>query len=194
MDIINIITSIGTLLALGFTIYQSILAKKALIETKQSIDQEKINRQISLLPKFEYIIEVRVELESWRKDLIVLNKNLAQALNAKDFKILEEISKHRIKSPEDLNLSKYQYDNMPEWLSKIWLSGAQYYYTGLGGYVGDINKQNENLKVEITKSIIQRSKESSESISILLDYISNMVPEVILNTPASISNSRFFRK
>lgn len=117
MDIITIVTSIATLIALGFTVYQARLTRDTLLETKKSIDQEKVNRQISLLPKFEYIIEVDVELMHWQEELETRSKKLKEAFARKDSKILEDLSKTKTKNPSDLRLSRYQYEKMPDWLS-----------------------------------------------------------------------------
>lgn len=191
MDIITIITSIATLVALGFTVYQAILTRDTLLETKKSIDQEKVNRQISLLPKFEWIIQVEVELKMWQETLEGKNKKLNEAVVNKDEDILKELSKSRFKKPSDLNLSRYQYEKMPEWLSQLWLSGAQYYYQGLGSmeYLYSDSKPNYHL----AKMLISNTSTSSYAISELRGYISGMIPEVILETPASINSGEFFK-
>ena len=191
IDIITILTSIGTLVALGFTIRQAQLAKEALLDTRKSIEQDKVNRQLTLLPKFEWIIQVNVELEMWQKDLEEKSKKLSEALRNKDESILKELSSIRTKQPSDLNLSRYQYEKMPEWLSQLWISGAQYYYSGLGSmeYLYKDNKPSYTL----AEMLVQRNNQSSHAIKSLREYISDMIPEVILETPASVSNRDFFR-
>lgn len=191
MDIITIVTSIATLAALGFTIYQASLAKKALLETKKSIDQEKVNRQISLLPKFQWIIQVEVELKMWQEELEEMSKKLTEAVTNKNETILKEFPHSRIKKPSDLHLSEYQYKEMPNWLSQLWISGAQYYYSGLGSseYLYKDNKPDYFF----AEMLIKRCGESSRAIALLRGYISDMIPEVILETPASVSTSEFFK-
>jgi len=192
INIITIITSVATLLALIFTIYQSYLSKQALAETKKSIDQEKINRQISLLPKVEWIIQVDVQLKMWQEKSEENYKKLTGALADKDDEVLKKLSNKHIKKPSDLVLSKYQYEKMPEWLSQLWLSGAQYYYEGLGSMESlyEDGKPNYGL----AKMLVQNCGESSYALGQLRTYISDMVPQVILDTPASINSGEFFRR
>lgn len=191
MNIITILTSVATLVALIFTIQQARLAKEALLETRKSIDQDKINRQLTLLPKFEWIIQVNVELGMWQKDLEEKSKKLNEALRNKNENILKELSGIRTKKPSDLNLSKYQYEKMPEWLSQLWISGAQYYYDGLGSieYLYKDGKPSFTL----AEMLVQRFDSSSYAIKLLREYLSDMIPEVILETPASISSREFFK-
>jgi len=191
MDIITIVTSIATLVVLGFTIYQAHLTRNTLIETKKSIDQEKVNRQISLLPKFEYIIEVEVELKYWQEELETRSKKLKKAFMKKDSTILEELSKTKTRSPSDLRLSKYQYDHMPDWLSQLWLSGAQYYFDAMASM--QFLYKDSKGEFGLAEILFRRCDESSYSIAELRGYISNMIPDVILKTPASTRNSEFFK-
>ncbi len=192
INIITIVTSITTLLALGFTIYQARLSKLALLETKKSIDQEKVNRQISLLPKVEWIIEVDVQLKMWQEKSEENYKKPTKALTEKDDKILKELSNKHIKKPSDLGLSKYQYEKMPEWLSQLWLSGAQYYYEGLGS-MESIHKDGKP-NYGLAEMLVQNCAESSYALAQLRTYISDMVPQVILDTPARINSGEFFIK
>lgn len=191
MDIITIVTSIATLIALGFTVYQARLTRDTLLETKKSIDQEKVNRQISLLPKFEYIIEVDVELMHWQEELETRSKKLKEAFARKDSKILEDLSKTKTKNPSDLRLSRYQYEKMPDWLSQLWLSGAQYYYDAMASM--QFLYKDDNGEFGLAEMLYQRCDGSAYSIKELRAYISGMIPEVILETPASTRNSEFFR-
>lgn len=191
MDIITILTSIATLVALGFTIYQARLTRDTLLETKKSIDQEKVNRQISLLPKFEYIIEVDVELKHWQEDLEKRSEKMKQAFVEKNHSILEELAKTNTKNPNDLRLSRYQYEKMPDWLSQLWLSGAQYYYDAMAS-MQFLYKDGKG-EFGLAEMLYQRCDSNSHSIAELRVYISGMIPEVILETPASVSNREFFR-
>jgi hypothetical protein len=191
IDIITIITSFATLVALGFTIYQAYLTRETLLGTKKSIDQEKVNRQISLLPKFEWIIEVDVELKHWQEDLEKRSKKLKEAFVKKDHSILEELSKTNTKNPSDLKLSKYQYEKMPDWLSQLWLSGAQYYYDAMASM--QFLFKDSKGEFGLAEMLYQRCDSSAYSIAELRVYISGMIPEVILETPASTRNSEFFR-
>jgi len=191
IDIINTATALATLVALGFTIYQARLSEKALLDTRKSIEQEKINRQLSLLPKYEWIIQVNAELRIWQETLEENSRKLNEAINNQDESILKSLSEFRIKKPNDLNLSINQYKEMPNWLSQIWISGAQCYYHGLGSmlYLYKDEKPNYTL----AKLLITNCNEMSSSLATLREYISDMIPDVILNTPASVNSREFFR-
>lgn len=191
INIITVATSIATLLALGFTIYQAKLSKQALLETKKSIDQEKVNRQIALLPKVEWIIEVDVQLKIWQETSEENYKKLTGALADKNGEALKELSNKCIRKPSDLKLSKYQYEKMPEWLSQLWLSGAQYYYEGLGSMESLYKDGKPNYG--LADMLVRNCAESSYALEQLRTYISDMVPQVILDTPASINSGEFFR-
>lgn len=104
--------------------------------------------------------------------------------------MLKKGSKTKIKSPNDLALHKYSYNNMPSWLRELWASGAQYYYDAIAPLYAVYKNGEPNYNY--TQSWInERGKDSLRAISKLLEYFEDMAPDVILNTPASISNERF---
>jgi len=177
--------------ALLFVIYQTWLAKRALNTTKQSIDNAKIERQLEVLPKFTWVIEVQVALESWNKDLQEKREKLQQALSENNENVLKELSNTCIRSSKDLALNRFLYDNMASWLRKIWMSGAQYYYDAVASM--QYLWRDDDAQFLLAKDLKKRCTESSEAISILLDYIKDMIPPVILNTPASLSDKDFLR-
>lgn len=191
VDMMAIVTSFVTFVALCVTIYQARLTRKGLAETRKSIDQEKMNRQISMLPKFDWIIQVDVELNQWQKELKKRSARLKEAMEKKDSTILEELSKSRTNRPSDLRLSKYEYDHMPDWLAQLWLSGAQYYYDAMASM--QALYKDGKAEFGLAELLLQRSVECSHSISELRGYIADMVPDVILETPASVNNAEFFR-
>ena len=81
---------------------------------------------------------------------------------------------------------------MPSWLRELWMSGAQYYYDAIAPlpYVYKDGKPNYNYA---QSWIEERSEDSLRAISKLLEYLKDMVPPVILNTPASLSDKDFLR-
>ena len=97
-----------------------------------------------------------------------------------------------IKSPKDLSLNRFLYDNMPSWLRELWMSGAQYYYDAIAPlpYVYKDVTPNYSYAQSWIK---ERSEDSLRAISKLLEYLKDMVPPVILNTPASLSDKDFLR-
>ena len=177
-------------IALIVVICQTHFTKKSAILTKKNIDDAKIQRQLEVLPKLSWVIQVRVDLESWEKDLQKRINALQQSINREDSQMLKKGSDTKIKSPKDLALHKYSYSNMPSWLRELRVSGAQYYYDAIAPL--DAVYKNGNPDYNYIQSWInERGKDSLNAISKLLEYVEDMVPNVILNTPASISNESF---
>lgn len=180
-------------IALIIVIYQTILTKKSLIITKESIDDAKTQRQLEILPKVFSVINVREQLEGWEKDLQRRKDILQKGVNRKDDKIIKIASSTTIKSPKDLSLNKFLYTNMPSWLRQLWMSGAQYYYNAIAPLSYICKDEKPDYKYAQVW-INEDGKNSLEAISKLLEYLKDMVPSVILNTPASLSDEKFFLK
>lgn len=115
-------------LALIFVIYQTALSRKSLNVARQAIDEEKRTRQLEALPKFGWIIHVRIDLEQWSKDLLEKKKQLEEAIRTRNGTALQKVAERSPKQPHDLGLPRFLHKNMPSWIREIWMSGAQYYY------------------------------------------------------------------
>ena len=192
IDIATLVALFINTIALIVIIYQTHIAKQSLTTTKKSIDDAKTQRQLEALPKFTWVIEVQVQLEYWKKDLQEKRDLLQKGVDEKNDEMFQKASNTRIKSPKDLSLSKFLYDNMPAWLRELWMSGAQYYYDAIAPlpYV----YKDEKLNYSYAESWIkERCEDSLQAISKLLEYLKDMVPPVILNTPASLSDKDFLR-
>ena len=189
---ITIITPVITVITLLYVIYQTRLANQSLMATRKSIDDAKTQRQLEILPKSFYVIHVRVNLENWKKDLEEKRARLELAITNNDESILKELSEMYIKNPKDLDLSRFLFDKMPAWLGQIWISGAQYYYNAVASFQ-ELWKENGGNYYSLAETLVDQCVESEKSIDILLGYIKDMVPFVILNTPARLSSDKFFR-
>lgn len=192
IDIATLVALLINTIALIVVIYQTHIAKQSLATTKKSIDDAKTQRQLEILPKFTWVIEVQVQLEHWKKDLQERKGLLQKGMVEKNNEMFQKASDTRIKSPKDLSLNKFLYDNMPVWLRELWMSGTQYYYDAIAAlpYVYKDEKPNYNYAESWIK---ERSEDSLQAISKLLEYLKDMVPPVILNTPASLSDEDFLR-
>ena len=193
MGLINIVTFAALIIntiALIVVICQTRIAKQALTITKQSIDESKTQRQLELLPKFTWVIEVQVKLEHWKKELEKKKEILQRGVKEKKDELFKQASDTRIKSPKDMSLNRVLYDNMPLWLCTLWISGAQYFYDAIAplSYVYKDEKPNYDYA---HSWINERCNDSIYAITKLLEYLEDMVPTVILNTPASLSDSSF---
>lgn len=195
IDIVDIATLVALLIntiALIVIIYQTHIARQSLATTKKSIDEAKTQRQLEALPKLTWVIEVQVQLEHWEKDLKEKRGLLQKGVNKINDEMFQKASDTRIKSPKDLSLNKVLYNNMPAWLRELWMSGAQYYYDAIAPlpYVYKDGKPNYSYAESWIK---ERCKDSLQAISKLLEYLKDMAPPVILNTPASLSDKDFLR-
>ena len=192
IDIATLVALFINTIALIVVIYQTRIVKQSLTTTKKSIDDAKTQRQLEALPKFTWVIEVQVQLEYWKKDLQEKRDLLQKGVDEKNDEMFQKASDTRIKSPKDLSLNRFLYDNMPAWLRELWMSGAQYYYDAIAPlpYVYKDEKSNYSYAESWIK---ERCEDSLQAISKLLEYLKDMVPPVILNTPASLSDKDFLR-
>lgn len=192
IEIATIIALIVNTLALLFVIYQTWLAKRSLSATRESIDNAKVERQLEVLPKFGWVIQVQVDLEKWQKDLLEKKQQLEEAIRIRDRTILRNIAEKSPRQPRDLGLRKYSYHNMPSWIREIWIAGAQYYYNAASSLLFVWRDDMPNF--DYAESWIKdRGRESEKALSTLLEYVEGMVPPVILNMPASLSDNDFLR-
>ncbi len=133
---------------------------------------------------------MQVDLEKWKNDLLEKKQQLEKAVRTRDETVLQSIARRSPQQPRDLGLRKLLYDKMPSWIREIWISGAQYYYDGASPLLFLWRDDLPNFNYA-ESWINDRGKESERAISTLLKYIEGMVPSVILNTPASLSDDDF---
>lgn len=190
IEIATLVALFINTIALIVVIYQTRIAKQSLTTTKKSIDDAKTQRQLEILPKSTWVIEVQVQLEYWKKDLKEKRDLLQKGVDEKNDEMFQKASDTRIKSPKDLSLNKFLYDNMPAYLRELWMSGAQYYYNAIAPLPYVYKDENPNYSYA-ESWIKERGEDSLQAISKLLEYLKDMIPSVILNTPASLSDEDF---
>lgn len=180
LEIITILTLIIGIITLVVVCFQTYFTKKSMNAAVDSIKLTKEYKQLDLLPKMNFILSVRARLETWQG-------NLAEIINYFENNNIEKINKIKDKKMVDAKglVEKHIYENgnFPDWLSNVWLSGAQYYYDSVCLY-GYINSENY-------KEYVDRFNDSHNSIKLLLEYINDKIPDVFLNTPASKSDNDF---
>jgi hypothetical protein len=179
-------------LALIFVITQTLITKRALNAARQSIDNARLTRQLELLPKYTWVIQVQVNLEHWQKDLSEKKERLQRAINNGNDEILKELSGGRIKASKDLSLNRFLYEKMPSWLREIWMAGAQYYYNAVASmqFLWR-NEKERTYSYALAKDLQGACDESEKAIGILINYIQDLIPTVILNAPASRTDEDF---
>jgi len=186
----TVVALVVNTLALLFVICQTWLAKRSLSATRESLDDARLERQLEVLPKFGWVIQVQVDLEKWQKDLLEKRQQLEGAVQIRDATVLQNIAEKSPKQPRELGLRKVVYDSMPSWIREIWISGAQYYYDAASPLLFVWRDGTPNFEYA-EKWVSERGKESEKAISTLLTYTKDMIPPVILNTPASLSERDF---
>ena len=176
--------------ALGFVGYQTNLSRKSLDAAKQTIDDARRSRSLEILPRANWVIEVHWRLERWRSDLQKVGESLRAALKTKDDAILQEVAAGGLESPQGL-VSRFTYENAPDWLVTIMMTGVQYYYDCRAPTLYLWNAEKEQPNYGLAEMLLESSGESVEEISTLLGYIDDMVPATYLGSPASLSDEKF---
>lgn len=196
MDLTNILTIIALILnfiALCVVAYQTNLNRKSLDLAKQSIEEDRKIRQIEMLPRAHFIFNVQYHLKKYIEDIEKITVELQKASKERNEEILKEISSKALLSPKGL-VEKFSYEKGPNWLSEIWLAGAQYYY--------DFHAPLRSLWIEkesrafwkLVPDLIERGNDNSYNIQELLSYIGQAVPNSYANAPASISDNKFLEE
>lgn len=185
MEIITVLALILNFITLIIVAVQTYYTKNSLNVALSSIILSKTSRQIYQLPRINFIIHVTNTLNRWNEELKMIIKYIEENKTSE----IIELSKRDTIMPKGL-IDEYLYEKMPTWLSVIYESGAQYYYNS-----SCLNNDlwNEEKKI-IKKDYLNRFKESSDSLELLLKFIKDDVPEVFLNCPSSISTVNFFKK
>lgn len=183
--LLNWITLLIAIITLIIVLLQTSYTKKALAEAQKSIELTKISKQIEILPRLNFIIDVEMFLSKWNNDI----KEIINLIKKKDVEKIIDFSKKSI-TRQGL-IDKYLYEKMPAWLAVIYETGAQYYYNSscLYKYLWD----EENRKLRNPDDYLLRFEESAYYLETLLQYIKDEVPEVFLNAPASLSTRDFFK-
>lgn len=189
LEIISVSALVINAAVLIIVLYQSFLSTKTLKATHKDLEEEQKERQLLFLPKLEFVLEVRMQLKKWERDLIQKRKQIEEAIKKQRGAILKELSEQCPNEPKDLKLSKEMYQEMPGWLREMWISGAKYYYEA----ANSLNNMHESTaNFHHAKGWINgRGKNSIEALQVLLKHTKDMVPSVILHTPSAINDESF---
>lgn len=194
VEVLSLAASLATLIALALSIWQTILSRRSLEAARKSIEDASLGRQLATLPEAGWVIEVQVALDHWHDELERRRDNIRRALLNKDASLLKEASKTHIKKPSDVGLHPFLLDKMPEWLKQLWFSGAQYYFNAAVCLPYVMKDASETPNWDYAISFVdERCTDSILAIEKLRSYIREMVPLVILQTPASVSSAEFVR-
>lgn len=190
-ELVLAITAVAiSLIALIFSIWQTKMTQRGLLLTRISINKADTNKQIELLPKHRWVILVDVRFNIWMEDIAHNIAILKDFIEGGDTNTLSFL-KTNIRQPQDLYLRKYESEGMPPWLLELYLSGAQYYFAGMGSIAIAV-EYTVLTTIERAQSYLEDCEDHLQSIRQLKELLDGMIPKVILNTPASISSSKFF--
>ncbi|MFW6283409.1 MAG: hypothetical protein ACOC1P_05150 [Minisyncoccales bacterium] len=191
-EIISTIALIINAIVLLLVVYQSYLSNKTLEAAYKDIEEEQKEREILFLPKLEILLEVRMQLRKWERDLRKKREEIEGAIKIQKDPILRELAENSPEKPSDLKLSKERYESMPGWLREMWISGAKYYFEA----VEDLNHTYDSTANfhEAKDWKNGQSKKSIEALQTLLKYTKDMIPPVILHTPSGFKDEEFFKE
>ena len=201
-ETLQVVASVLNIIGVIFVLWQIVLSRKSvekaeesvllahrsLEAARQSVDDAKLSRQLEILPNHGWVFSVNADLTSWIHELTIKSAEIRTIVKERNNDLLLNLFSSRITRPADLHLRKYDRENMPLWLSQLWVSAAQYYYNA----IILLSPKWRIDSVYGLNSYAERLDESLSAIKIIQKYLSDMVPEVIGETPASINDDSFF--
>lgn len=188
IDTMTILVILGLLLnfiTLIVVCAQTIFTRKALKVAINSVELAKTSRQVEMLPKMNFIIHVQYYLKKWSDEI----EDVLKCSKSDNKDRMIDIFKKAPDSSSGL-IDKWLFEKMPNWLSVIYETGAQYYYNSSCLFRHLRGKEEE----KISHNFLKRFEESLNSLKILSKYIKDEIPEIFLNAPASLNTNDFFEK
>ncbi len=192
MSLGDILTSASLFLnfiALCAVAYQTYLNRKSLEAAEASIKLSIKTTQIQMLPEAGWTIHVRVRLKAWIKDLTEIAEQAGQAAQVQDASLVKSLADKAMRSPKGL-VSKHTRGNAPKWLWVVLISGAQYYYDAKA-VQSNLWDCGEKAPFFLIQDFQASCRSSIAGLNKLLSVISDIVPEVYSNCPASLNDSDF---
>lgn len=154
--------------------------------TKKMILKNTQIRELELMPKKYFIMNTQGKLETYLKEIKGVIYTLEKIKKTPDNdNLVEEIYKYH-REKEGL-LKKHK--NTPVWLTEIEEAATQYYIV----IVWNFSKLDSRISKRFAEDMIIRAKESQFYIQELLEYVNEMIPNVILNCPAAINERDFYK-
>ena len=88
-------------------------------------------------------------------------------------------------------VDKFMYEKGPPWLSTLLITAARYHYTVACNFAAFSRFKDDESGFNATQSLLDRSQNSIAAIEEILGYLEDMIPDVVLNSPASIDDEKF---
>ena len=188
--ILSLLALLLSLAALIVVSIQTVITRKTLDATRESIDLSRKVRELEMLPRANFVINVQNDLIKWNKEFQDTIDVLYTIYSKQDKVGLKSIAQKGLKSPKGL-INKYLYEHCPNWLAVIWVTGAQYYYNAKAPQCELWNDRTDEPNFSFIEMMITRYQESIKGISELLVYVGEIVPNAYLESPASINDDSF---
>ena len=189
-DVATIAALVLNAVALGVVAYQTWLTRKSLRTTNRSLELSIKTMQVEMLPNANWVIRVRVDLERWIADLQKVVEECKAASKKRDADRIKAIADGGLRSPRGL-VSGFGTKQAPSWLTTIWLAGAQYYYDAKAPQTSLWKASTDTPWFDFVPDFIIRCEDSRRGLQQLLRLIDDVVPEVYLNSPASVNGDKF---
>lgn len=186
----DVITTILTIIALGFSGWQTYLSRKALKAAERAIDDDRRTRQLASLPETSWVMQVNAILDIWIRELKNLKTSTYEAIEKKDENLLRKVVDKLPKTPNKIGLPRFLHENAPGPFPEILMSAAQYYYNATSAAQG-LWFEGSDPSWSYGVTIQERYDESLFALHKLKELINDMTPDVIANTPASLNDRDF---
>lgn len=185
-----LIASVGLIVAIG----QIKLSRVAVERATNAIDDARKERAVQAMGKEGSIIHVEFQLTRWQGRLSEARDIIKEALSTGDLILLKDAAKLGEKKPDGL-VWKGFYDNAPDWLVAILMSGAQYYYDAAAPLVYLWNDDNGGAQ-PVYADTFQRERlaQCMNALTELKTYVAGALPGVFYETPASLNDKDFLTK
>ncbi|MCX5886673.1 MAG: hypothetical protein NT096_12325 [Proteobacteria bacterium] len=145
---------------------------------------------MEILPRANFIITVQNDLQQWKKEFQETITALHAISQERDRNALHAIAQRGLRSPKGL-INRYMYEHSQNWLSVIWVTGAQYYYNSKAPQCELWNDRTNEPNFNFIDMMIDRYQESIAGLTALLSYVDDIVPKAYLESPASLNDEAF---
>ena len=196
-EIVGLVALILNIITLFIVIYQTRLSRKSFQISEISFKENNKVREMSIVPKMHFVIHVKIQIEKWIENIKNIREEMELAVKDNNDKALKQISKRGLKSCKGL-VDKFYYEKSPDWLAEIYMASAKYYYSAYAP-ISNLWDEKENKgrlyalvkNSEYSETLIDRCNETEMQLTKLLGYINNVIPNVLMEVPESISDDKY---
>lgn len=181
---------IVALVALLVSMAALFISLKSLRVSWLSLEKTRRQEHISFLPRMHFIIYARCRMQEWLKTLSEAEMIMKRVLDNQDPHLLPQLGRLGLDTPANL-IEKAMVELGPDWLSTLLYSAAQYHYSTVGNLNFLSQYADDKTCFRATTDIISRCRDSIFAIKEIQACLEDMIPDVILECPASIDSEKF---